>query len=61
MYAMPTLLFTDPAMMKVMGFNARWIDEGLCRRSHEKRGEDKEPPKPFSAQMVANFIADLLS
>ncbi|MCK9222423.1 MAG: transposase [Limnochordia bacterium] len=60
MYAMPTLLFTDPAMMRVMGFNARWIDEGLCRRSHEKRGEDKEPPKPFSAQMVANFIADLL-
>ena len=60
MYAMPALLFTDPAMMRVMGFNARWISEGLCRRSHEKRGEDKKPPKPFSAQMVANFIADLL-
>ena len=58
-YAMPALLFTDPAMMRVIGFNARWIEEGLCRRSHEKRGEDKEPPKPFCAQMVANFLADL--
>ncbi|NLJ73353.1 MAG: transposase, partial [Syntrophomonadaceae bacterium] len=60
MYSMPDLLFTDPAMMKVMGFNARWMNEGLCKRSHEKRKEGKEPPKPFSAQMVANFIADLL-
>ncbi len=59
MYAMPELLFTDPAVMKLLGFNARWLDEGLCQRSHEKRDPGKEPPKPCSAQMIANFLAGL--
>ncbi len=59
-YALPELLVSDPAMMKVLGFNARWSAEGLCKRSHEKRHPDKEPARPFCAQMVANFLGDLL-
>lgn len=59
-YALPELLFSDPAIMKVLGFNARWVEDGLCNRSHEKRHPDKEPPRPFSAQMVANFLGTLL-
>ncbi|WP_068137977.1 hypothetical protein [Limnochorda pilosa] len=60
LHAMPALLSSDPTIMKLLGFSARWLEEGLCRRSEEKRGEGKEPPKPFSAQMVANFPADLI-
>lgn len=59
-YCLPELLFTDIGIMKVLGFNARWLKEGLCSRSHEKRSPEKEPPRPFSAQMVANFLGDLL-
>src|SRR5690606_31179071 len=59
MYSIPDLLFTDPAVMKLLGFNARWLDEGLCQRSHEKRTPGKEPSKPCSAQMIANFLAGI--
>jgi len=56
-YCLPELMFTDVGIMKVLGFNAHWLQEGL---SAEKRSPGKEPPKPFSAQMVANFLRDLL-
>ena len=59
LYSMPDVLFSDPGVMKVIGMNARWLSEGLCNRSHEKRGEGKEPPKPFSAQMIGNFLSSL--
>lgn len=59
-YALPQILLSDPCMMKVLGFNARWSEQGLCNRSHEKRHPDKEPARPFSAQMVANFLGDLM-
>lgn len=59
-YTLPVLLFTDTGIMKVLGFNAHWLENGLCHRSHEKRRPGKDPPKPFCAQMLATFLADLL-
>ena len=37
LYSVPDLLFSDPGVMKLLGFNGRWLEEGLCERSHEKR------------------------
>lgn len=59
MYSVPELLFTDPAVMQLLGFNAHWLEEGLCRRSHEKRTPGKDAPKPCCAQMIANYLAGL--
>lgn len=59
MYSVPDLLFSDPAVMRLLGFNARWLEEGLCQRSHEKRAPGKDAPKPCSAQMIADFLSGI--
>jgi hypothetical protein len=58
MNALPALLFSDEAAMRLAGFNAVQIREGICRRSHEKRQGDK-PPGPICPDTLADNIVKL--
>ena len=55
MNALPDILFSKVSIMRLLGLKAHMLDNGLCRRGEHKR-KDCEPPKPFSPQMLANFI-----
>ena len=54
MNALPEVLFTKEPLMKILGFNAMVLENGLCKRGEHNR--KKEPPKPFTPQMLANFV-----
>lgn len=58
MNALPELLFSDEAAMRLAGFNAVQIREGVCRRSQEKRQGEK-PPGPICPDTLANNIVKL--
>jgi len=58
MNALPSLLFSDEAAMRLAGFNAVQIRQGICQRSHEKRQGDK-PPGPLCPDTVADNIVKL--
>lgn len=55
MNALPDVLFSKVSIMRLLGFNAHILENGLCRRGEHAR-KNCEPPKPFSPQMLANFI-----
>lgn len=55
-YQLPALLFSDDSAMKILGFNARLLEDGLTQRSQEKRSEGKTAPKPFCPQVLANLL-----
>lgn len=59
MNALPDVLFSNVAIMRLLGFNAYILENGLCRRGEKKR-KDGCPPKPFSPQMLANFVERLM-
>jgi hypothetical protein len=58
MHALPALLFSDEAAMRLAGFNAVQIRDGICQRSHEKRQGDK-PPGPLCPDTLADNIVKL--
>ena len=58
MNALPELLFSDEAAMRLAGFNAAQIRQGICQRSHEKRQGDK-PPGPLCPDTLADNIVKL--
>jgi hypothetical protein len=58
MDALPALLFSDEAAMRLAGFNATQVRQGICRRSHEKRKGDKAPG-PICPDTLANNIVKL--
>jgi Transposase DDE domain len=58
MNALPDLLFSDEAAMRLAGFNAVQIRQGICQRSHEKRQGDK-PPGPLCPDTLADNIVKL--
>lgn len=58
MNALPELLFSDEAAMRLAGFNAHQIREGVCRRSHEKR-KGAKAPGPICPDTLANNIVKL--
>lgn len=60
MHALPTLLFSHQGTMRLLGFNGYILENGLSRRSHEKRGEGKAPPKPFSERVESSFLGKML-
>lgn len=55
MNALPDVLFSKVSIMRLLGFNAHILENGLCRRGEHAR-KNCDPPKPFSPQMLANFI-----
>lgn len=58
MNALPELLFSDEAAMRLAGFNAVQIREGVCRRSHHKRQGEKAPG-PICPDTLADNIVKL--
>ncbi len=58
MNALPELLFSDEAAMRLAGFNAVQIREGVCRRSHEKR-QGAKAPGPLCPDTLANNLVKL--
>jgi hypothetical protein len=53
MNELPKVLFSDVALMELVGFNARQVEEGLTRR-----GDDKRTKKPKQGPLTAQCLAD---
>ena len=58
MNALPALLFSDEAAMRLAGVNAMQIRQGICQRSHEKR-QGAKPPAPLCPDTVADNLVKL--
>jgi hypothetical protein len=55
MHALPTLLFSDEALMQLVGFNAQQVRQGVCQRGATKR-QGERTPGPISPETLANNI-----
>jgi hypothetical protein len=51
--ALPRLLFSDEALMQLVGFNAQQVRQGVCRRGVAKRQRDRSPG-PICPDTLAN-------
>jgi hypothetical protein len=58
MHALPPLLFSDEAVMPLVGFNAQQVREGICQRGAAKR-QGERTPGPLSPETLANNIVKL--
>jgi hypothetical protein len=56
--ALPELLFSDEAAMRLAGFNAVQLRDGICQRSHEKR-QGAKAPGPLCPDTLADNIVKL--
>jgi Transposase DDE domain len=55
MNALPSLLFSDEALMPWVGFNAQQVRDGVCQRGATKRPAEREPG-PICPDTLANNI-----
>jgi hypothetical protein len=58
MNALPCVLFSNVALMELVGFNARQVEEGLTKRGDDRR-KGKKKQGPLSPQCLANNISKL--
>jgi hypothetical protein len=58
MHALPALLFSDEAVMPLVGFNAQQVRQGICQRGATKR-QGERTPGPISPETLANNIVKL--
>ncbi|MGH8060037.1 MAG: transposase, partial [Candidatus Entotheonellia bacterium] len=58
MHALPALLFSDEALMQLVGFNAQHVRQGMCQRGAAKR-QGERTPGPISPETLANHIVKL--
>lgn len=58
MTELPKILFSDVGMMKLVGFNARQVEEGLTRRGDDKR-KTKQKQGPLTPHCLADNISKL--
>jgi Transposase DDE domain len=58
MHALPSLLFSDEAVMQLVGFNAQQVRQGICQRGATKR-QGERTPGPISPETLANNIVKL--
>jgi hypothetical protein len=58
MNALPALLFSDEALMQLVGFNAQHVRQGICQRGAAKR-QGERIPGPISPETLANNIVKL--
>src|ERR671923_324274 len=58
MNALPALLFSDEALMRLVGFNAQQVRQGICQRGATKR-QGERTPGPISPETLANNIVKL--
>ena len=49
-------MFANTVLMYMLGFNAQIRSQGLCKRGQHARSDDKDPPKPYCVQTLANVI-----
>ena len=56
--ALPALLFSDEALMQLVGFNAQHVRQGVCQRGAATR-QGARTPGPISPETVANNIVKL--
>jgi hypothetical protein len=54
-HALPSLLFSDEALMPWVGFNAQQVRDGVCQRGAAKRQAEREPG-PICPDTLANNI-----
>lgn len=55
MHALPALLFSDEALMRLVGFNAHQVRDGVCQRGAAKR-QHARAPTPICPDTLANNI-----
>src|SRR5262249_58955913 len=58
MNALPALLFSDEALMRLVGFNAQQVRHGVCQRGAAKRRRPR-PEGPICADALANNLVNL--
>jgi hypothetical protein len=58
MNELPRVLFSNVALMELVGFNARQVEEGLTKRGDAQR-QTKKKQGPLSAQSLADNISKL--
>ena len=58
MNALPPLLFSDEALMQLVGFNAQQVHDGVCQRGATRR-QGERTPGPISPETLANNIVKL--
>jgi hypothetical protein len=58
MHALPALLFSDEALMRLVGFNAHQVRQGVCQRSAPKR-QGPRPEGPICPDTLAANIVKL--
>ena len=63
MNALPPLLFSDEALMQLVGFNAQQVRQGICQRGATKRQGERAPgpicPDTLAKQIVKWNLRDL--
>jgi Transposase DDE domain len=63
MNALPVLLFSDEALMQLVGFNAQQVRQGVCQRGRTKRQGERTPgpicPDTLANNMVQCNLRDL--
>jgi hypothetical protein len=61
--ALPTLLFSDEALMRLVGFNAQQVRQGICQRGASKRQVERVPgpmcPDTLAKHIVKWNVRDL--
>src|SRR6266545_7664747 len=65
MHALPSLLFSDEALMQLVGFNAQQVRQGVCQRGRTKRQGERTPgpicPDTLANNMVQCNLRDLVA
>ena len=56
MNALPDMSFSDEAAMRLAGFNAVQIRQGICQWSHEKRQGAKPPGSLYPDTWTDNIV-----
>jgi hypothetical protein len=63
MHALPSLLFSDEALIQLVGFNAQQVRQGVCQRGRTKRQGERTPgpicPDTLAHNMVQCNLCDL--
>src|SRR5688572_2366777 len=58
MNALPAWLFSDEALMRLVGFNTQQVRHGVCQRGAAKRPRPR-PEGPIGSDALANNIVKL--
>jgi hypothetical protein len=57
--ALPRLLFSDEALMQLVGFNAQQIRQGICQRGATRRQGERLPGPICPATLANNIVKEV--